>query len=150
MKFNAIRDFLAVAERGSLRAAAQRLKFAPAGIAPDELSMGMFGEFEIATCNRAAEALRPEQSQQAADAGGQAIPVTCAAPLHCLAASPRQREGSGQRLSRSATHYAVRWHHPVALADLAGVKLAGGARRRVAPVRGVTVAANQGAAWRSV
>lgn len=56
--------------------------------------MGMFGEFEIATCNRAAEALRPEQSQQAADAGGQAIPVTCAAPLHCLAASPRQREGA--------------------------------------------------------
>lgn len=45
----------------STRAAAQRLKFAPAGIAPDELSMGMFGEFEIATCNRAAEALRPER-----------------------------------------------------------------------------------------
>jgi hypothetical protein len=111
--------------------------------------MGMFGEFEIATCNRAAEALRPEQSQQAADAGGQAIPVTCAAHLHCLAASPRQREGAANGLhgqqritlsdgitpSRLPTLLALSWQE---------------ARRRVAPVRGVTVAANQGAAWRSV
>jgi hypothetical protein len=111
--------------------------------------MGMFGEFEIATCNRAAEALRPEQSQQAAAAWRTSNSCNMCRASSPPAASPRQREGAANGLhgqqritlsdgitpSRLPTLLALSWQE---------------ARRRVAPVRGVTVAANQGAAWRSV
>lgn len=44
------------------------------------------------------------------------------------AAGPRQREGGSQWLPRPSAHCAVRWHHALTLADLAGDVSAGGTR----------------------